>query len=174
MGGAAAQAWVARSPASSCRASGRWIVLSHGWSGRVRIHNLSRRYDVDLYDDQTRLILLDAVYEIILDVTQLAIVRNGQLCLPPLTMESIEQNIVHDNAWFRFLIEDKTYRPNLVRKIAERFRPRPGLRMQTNILPHVINRLETIQKPEDDLTKLLDEMRCLTAVMDGLSLREGG
>ena len=43
----------------ACRTSGRLLVLSHSWSGQLQINNVARRYTVDLYSQETRLVLLD-------------------------------------------------------------------------------------------------------------------
>lgn len=67
-------AWVAGCGVT-CRTSRRLIMISHPWSGVVQIHDLGRRYILDLYNEQTRLIVLDAVYEIVVDVTRLATIR---------------------------------------------------------------------------------------------------
>ena len=87
----------------ACRTSGRLIVLSHKWSGRLQINNISRRYTIDLYSQDTRLVLLDLAAEIMLDVTELAQMHNGAIRMPKMTRAAMLGRIVRDRAWFRFI-----------------------------------------------------------------------
>lgn len=166
-------AWVAGCGVT-CRTSRRLIMISHPWSGVVQIHDLGRRYILDLYNEQTRLIVLDAVYEIVVDVTRLATIRGGELHLPPLTRDVLLRHIL-GGAWFRFLPRDKDYRPTMLRRGVEILRPRPGLRLQQALIVPLMNRLlSVVEKPPQDLTRVRDELRCLTAAVEGLSLRGRG
>ncbi len=82
----------------SCRTSGRLVVLSHSWSGTLQINNIDRKYSVDLYSEQTRLVLLDLVAEIMVDLSALATYKDGIVGLPELTRETLLRAIVEDRA----------------------------------------------------------------------------
>src|SRR5262249_51752622 len=69
---ALAPALVSNNPAEAyCHTSGRLVLVSHSWSGVLQVSNIGRRYTVDLYCDETRLLLLDLVNELLVDVTGL-------------------------------------------------------------------------------------------------------
>ena len=56
----------------SCTTSGRVVLVSHRWSGVIQVNDIGRKYTVDLYSQETRLVLLDIVNEFMVDITDLA------------------------------------------------------------------------------------------------------
>ncbi len=98
------------------RSTGRVVMLSHSWSGKLQINDIGRRYTVDLYSEQTRLVLVDAVNEIMVDVTPLARLEEGTLWLPRLPPEALTQSIAAQGLWFRFLDPDADFRPSAARR----------------------------------------------------------
>src|SRR4051794_29624376 len=109
-GEASAPALVGWTPGNDyCRTTGRLVVLSHRWSGRLQIDDIGRRYTVDLYSPETRLALFDLVNEVMLDITPLAGAAKGALALPRLTAEAVIAHLGGGAVWFRFLERDADY-----------------------------------------------------------------
>ena len=165
-----------------CRTTGRLVIVSHKWSGRLQLNDIGRKYTVDLYSQDTRLVLLDAVNELLVDVTSLATTANGVLALPKMTLDPLIGHILDGNAWFRFLEPDADFDPGLVRRTIERFRRRPGekirLRLLSALLPSIAARRAAAPPPSpaplppaEDTTRLRDELRLLAAAVEGLALR---
>jgi hypothetical protein len=160
------------------RTTGRLVLVSHNWSGKLQINNIGRRYTIDLYSPQTRLVLLDVVHEIMVDVTPLAALDNGVLALPALPVATIFEHIVEADAWFRFVDRDADFRPDVVRRAMEACRPQPTdalkLRLMSALLPKLAARavvpLPPPPAPETPL-RLRDDLRLLAAAVDGLALR---
>jgi hypothetical protein len=147
------------------------IVLSHSWSGRLQINNITRRYTVDLYSQQTRLVLLDLANEIMIDVTALARRHNGALRLPPLSRAAMLTHIVEHRAWFRLIEPDADFEPGVWRRaLAWRLPRTEGFKLQvlSRLLPEVC-RSPTLAPLSDP--RLRDEVRLLCAAVEGLALR---
>jgi len=158
-----------------CRTSGRLVVLSHSWSGRLQVNNIDRKYTVDLYSQQTRLILLDLIAEIAVDVSALACLENDAIRLPSLTREAIVQVIAERRAWFRFLEPDPEFQPGLLRRALGRRRRRTEgfkLTVVSRLLPELASRPAPppSSAPSAD-PGLRDEIRLLAAAVEGLALR---
>lgn len=164
-----------------CRTTGRLVLVSHSWSGVLRIDNIGRRYTVDLYSEETRLVLLDLVDEIMVDITRLAATENGALTLPDMTGENIVNHVAAGHAWFRFLERDADYDPGLLRRAIERCRRQPDDRLKLRLLAALLPRLTAPPAPvppppappppPGDATRLNDELRLLAAAVEGLALR---
>jgi hypothetical protein len=162
-----------------CRTTGRLVLVSHSWSGMLRIDNIGRKYTVDLYSEETRLVLLDLVNEIMVDVTRLAATENGVLVLPDMTPENIVAHVAADRAWFRFLERDGDYDPGPLRRAIERLRRQPDdklkLRLVAALLPWLTAPRAAIVAPPpppiEDAARLRDELRLLAAAVEGLALR---
>jgi hypothetical protein len=160
------------------RTTGRLVLVAHNWSGRLQINNIGRKYTIDLYSPRTRLVLLDIVHEIIVDVTSFAAVENGVLALPPLPVETILDHIVEADAWFRLLDRDADFRPDPARRAIEVFRRQPAdalkLRLMSALLPKLAARCAAPPPPPaaaEAPMRLRDELRLLAAAVDGLALR---
>ena len=156
-----------------CRTSGRLVVLSHSWSGKLQINNVDRKYTVDLFSDATRLVLLDLIAEVIVDVSALASFGNGAIRLPDLTRDTILHSIVENRAWFRFLEPDADFEPGWLRRTLGLRRPRTEafkLQILSRLLPALAARpAPSLPAPGPGL---LDEVRLLAAAVEGLALRE--
>ena len=158
-----------------CRTTGRLVVLSHSWSGRLQINNIDRKYTVDLYSEETRLVLLDLVNEIMVDLSALASYDNGAIRLPDLTRPTIMRIIVEDRAWFRFLEPDAEFEPGLLRRALGWGQPRTDafkLQIVSRLLPELTARPAPSPPPASDSgAALRDELRLLAAAVEGLALR---
>jgi hypothetical protein len=158
----------------SCRTSGRLVVLSHSWSGTLQINNIDRKYSVDLYSEQTRLVLLDLIAEIMVDLSALAAYKDGAVELPELTRETLLRVIVEDRAWFRFLEPDADFEPGLMRRLLGRRRKRADalkLQIVSRLLPELATRPAPPSPPPATGAGLRDEVRLLAAAVEGLALR---
>ncbi len=158
------------------RTTGRLVLVSHSWSGVLQINDIGRKYTIDLYSAQTRLVLLDVVHEIIVDVTPFAAAENGVLALPEMPVEAIVKRIVAAEVWFRFLERDADFRPDPLRRAIEVFRRQPTealkLRLMSALLPKLAARAAVPPPPAaGEPTRLRDELRLLAAAVDGLALR---
>ena len=173
LGDGTAPALVAAEPhADSCRTTGRLIVLSHSWSGRLQINNLDRKYTVDLHSDVTRLLLLDLIDEVMVDVAPLARCEAGAIRLPTLTRETLTRLIVEHRAWFRFVEPDADFAPGFWRRALGFLRPRrQGFKLQivSRLLPELAGRPAPLGPPPD--AGLRDELRLLAAAVEGVALR---
>ena len=172
-----------------CRTTGRLVIVSHRWSGKLQLNDIGRKYTVDLYSQATRLVLLDVVNEIMVDVTSLAATADGVLALPKMSLEILVEHILERNAWFRFLERDADFEPGLARRTIERFRRRKGekvrLRLLSSLLPLVAARRAPgsappapapappppSQPPAEEASRLRDELRLLAAAVEGLARR---
>ncbi len=170
----------AEAQGTSCRTTGRLVLVSHSWSGVLQINNIGRKYTIDLYAEESRLVLLDLVNEIMLDVTRLASAENGVLKLPAMTLDNIVGHIVAEQAWFRLLDRDADFDPGLLRRTVERFRRQPDealkFRLLTALLPKLAARPASPAPPAspppvEDAARLRDELRLLAAAVEGLALR---
>ena len=156
----------------ACRTSGRLLVLSHNWSGRLQINNVVRRYTVDLYSQETRLVLLDLAHEIMLDVTALARLENGAIRLPEMTRGAMLRRVVEDRAWFRLIEPDADFNPGPWRRaLGWRLPSTEGFKLQivSRLLPDLAAR-PAFAAPSND-PELRDEVRLLAAALEGLALR---
>jgi len=174
LGLATAPAWVGWTEhADYCRTSGRLVVLSHRWSGRLQVNNVARKYIVDLYSEQTRLILLDVVNEIMVDVAGLAAAANGRLSLPEMSVDTFFRHIVETGAWFRLLERDAQFRPGPLRRILSAFRRRPDDRLKLRLVSALLPTFAAppAPAPPPDESTLRDELRLLAAAIEGLALR---
>ena len=169
-----------------CHTSGRLVLVSHSWSGVLQISNIGRRYTVDLYSEATRLVFLDLVNEILVDVTGLAVTDNHALKLPALTIATLLKHIVEQSASFRFLDSDADYRPSPARRAIELLRARPGEKLRQRLLAELLPAIAARRTPApavqpppalppppapEDVLRLRDELRLLTAAVEGLALR---
>ena len=175
-----------------CRTTGRLIVVSHRWSGVLQFNDIGRKYTIDLYSRETRLVLLDVVNEIMVDVTSLAATADGVLALPKMKQETLIEHIRDHSAWFRFLERDDDFEPGLARRTIERFRRRRGekvrLRLLSSLLPMLAARPAHAALPPapapppapppaplpprtEEGTGLRDELRLLAAAVEGLARR---
>jgi len=167
----------AEAGADSCRTTGRLVVLSHSWSGKLQINNIDRKYTVDLFSEVTRLVLLDLVSEIMIDVSALASYDNGAIRLPDLTRDTVLHAIVEDRAWFRFLEPDADFEPGWMRRALGRRQPRTDafkLQIVSRLLPELATRpapLPPSPPAPGNGPGLRDEMRLLAAAVEGLALR---
>jgi hypothetical protein len=171
-----ALALVGRAQGDSCRITGRLVLVSHDWSGVLQINDIGRKYTVDLYSPTTRLTLLDAVHEVLVDVTALATTVNGALALPPLPPQAIVEHIVDHDAWFRFLDRDADFEPGPWRRTVEAFRPSKGaalkMRLMSALLPKLALRAAAPLAGATEVpARMRDELRLLAAAVEGLSLR---
>lgn len=158
----------------ACRTTGRVLVLSHSWSGRLQINNVARRYTVDLYSQETRLVLLDLVNEIMVDVTALARLENGAIDVPPMTRSAILRRIVEDRAWFRLIEPDFDFDPGLWRRMLGWRAPQnEGFKLQivSRLLPDLATRPAQAPAASPSDPALADEVRLLAAALEGLALR---
>jgi hypothetical protein len=175
LGLATAPAWVGWTEhADYCRTSGRLVLVSHRWSGRLQVNDVARKYVVDLYSDRTRLILLDVVNEIAVDVAGLATCENGILSLPEMSVDTFFRHIVETGAWFRFLERDAGFRPGLLRRVLAAFRRRPDERLKLRLVAALLPSLAAAPPPPappPDEARLHDEFRLLAAAVEGLALR---
>jgi hypothetical protein len=158
-----------------CRTTGRLVVLSHSWSGRLQINNIDRKYTVDLYSQPTRLVLLDLIAEIMVDVSALAQFEHGAIRLPDLSRDTMLRVIAEDRAWFRFLEPDADYEPGWWRRALGRRRPRTDA-FKLQIVSRLLPELAARPAPAPPLAAipgvdLRDEMRLLAAAVEGLALR---
>lgn len=161
--------------ADQCRTTGRLIVLSHSWSGQLQINNIDRKYTVDLYSDVTRLLLLDLVAEIMVDVSAIAHLEDGAIRLPDLTQDIIIGAIVEHRAWFRFLAPDADFSPGLLRRALAWRQPRTDafkLQIVSRLLPELSTppAAPALSAPISGAEQR-DEMRLLAAAVEGLALR---
>ncbi len=161
----------------ACRTSGRLLVLSHSWSGRLQINNIARRYTVELYSQQTRLVLLDMAHEIMLDVTALARQENGAIQMPEMTRAAMLRRIVEDRSWFRFIEPDVDFEPGRWRRaLAWRLPRTEGFKLQvlSRLLPELAGHPAPpppAASPGAADTGLRDEVRLLASALEGLALR---
>ena len=160
--------------ADYCRTSGRLLLISHRWSGVLQINNVARKYIVDLYSEQTRLMLLDVGNEVMIDVGGLVVAGAGGLSLPAITADGLVRHVADAGAGFRFLDPDDGFRPGLLRRAVEAFRRRPDDRLKWRLvaalLPNVAARRVAPAPPPDD-AGLRDELQLLAAAVEGLALR---
>jgi hypothetical protein len=165
-----------------CRTAGRLILISHRWSGRLQINNIGRKYVVDLYSPETRLTLLDAIDEVLIDVTDLATPEPGVATpepggfrLPRLTHAALAAHVAETGAAFRFLDRDADFRPGRLRRMLEAWRRPPDdrlkLRLVAALLPRVAARPPEPLPPPSPDPGLRDELRYLAAAVEGLALR---
>lgn len=162
----------------ACKTSGRIVVLSHNWSGRLQINNVANRYTVDLFSQRTRLVLLDLANEIMLDVTALATRQDGAIVMPPLTRAAMLRRIVEDRAWFRFIEPDADFEPGWWRRALAWREPRTeGFKLQ--IVSRLVPQLAVLSAPQPPAASpeapdpgLRDEVRLLAAALEGLALRK--
>ena len=159
----------------NCRSTGRVLVVSHRWSGVLRIDDVARRYAVDLYSPQTRLVLLDMANEIVVDVTGLAAIGDGVMELPPMTPERIVGHVL-DGAWFRLVERDAGFEPSLARRALEAWRGGPDgalkARLVASLLPLLAARAAAPTAPAAPAEPgWRDEFRLLAAAIDGLAAR---
>jgi hypothetical protein len=177
-----ALALVASSPGDYCRTSGRMLMVAHRWSGVLQINDIGRKYTIDLYSQETRLVLLDVINEIVVDVTGLASTADGRLKLPDMNNGTIVKHIFESAAWFRFLERDFDFEPGLARRTIELFRRRPADALRNRLihalLPAVNARaapIAAIPPPAapstEDTSRLRDELRLLASAVEGLALR---
>jgi hypothetical protein len=163
----------------SCRTTGRLVLVSHSWSGVLQINNIGRKYTVDLYSEETRLVLLDIVNEIIVDVTRLAAAEKGALGLADMTIEDVVRHVTDGRAWFRLLDRDSDFHPGALRRAVEWLRGRPDDRLKVRLLAALLPRLAAPPAPTfalappplEDTARLRDELRLLAAAVEGLALR---
>ncbi len=164
-------------PGDYCHTTGRLVLVSHNWSGVLQINTIGRKYTIDLYSPETRLVLLDVVHEIVADLTPLAVTENGVLVLPALPAPALVGRIVEDDLWFRFLDCDADFNPGLLRRAIEFFRRPQGdelrLRLMAAFLPKLVRRAPpaSAPPPDEQPTRLHDEWRLLAAAVEGLALR---
>ncbi len=167
----------------SCRTTGRLLMVAHRWSGVLQINDIGRKYTIDLYSPETRLVLLDVVNEIIVDVTGLASTADGVLKLPDLHTGLILKHILEATAWFHFLERDADFEPGLTRATMELFRRRPAETLRNRLigalLPAVNARpapIVAIPPPPaaslEDSSRFRDELRLLASAVEGLALRD--
>jgi hypothetical protein len=161
-----------------CRTSGRLVLVSHRWSGRLQVNNVNRKYIIDLYSEQTRLVLLDIVNEIAVDVAGLAAAANGSLSLPEMSVDTVFRHIVETGAWFRFLERDAKFRPGPLRRMIAAFRRRPDERLKLRLVSALLPTFAAPAPPPPatppDESSLRDELRLLAAAVEGLALRAPG
>lgn len=161
--------------ADYCRTTGRLVVLSHSWSGQLQINNADRKYTVDLYSDVTRLVLLDLVAEIMVDVSAIAQLEDGAIRLPNLTNDLILRAIVEHHAWFRFLAPDAGFSPGLLRRALGWRQPRTDafkLQIVSRLLPEPAPpSAAPVLSATSSGAELRDEVRLLAAAVEGLALR---
>jgi len=166
-----------------CRTSGRLVLVSHRWSGVLQINNIGRKYTIDLYSEETRLVLLDVVNEIMIDITRFAAAEHGALRLPDMRIEDVVRHAVDDEAWFRLLDRDADFDPGALRRAIEWLRGKPADRLKVRLLAALLPRLATRPAPAlaiaqppppalEDAARLRDELRLLAAAVDGLALRD--
>ena len=175
----------AKAEGDSCRTSGRLVMVSHSWSGVLQINNVGRKYTIDLYSEETRLVLLDIVNEIMVDVTRLAAAENGALKLPDMTVEDVVRHVADGQAWFRLIDRDADFHPGLARQAIEWLRGKPDDRLKLRLLAALLPRLAARPAPPapptppppappapiEDTARLRDELRLLAAAVEGLALR---
>ena len=165
-----------------CRTSGRMLMVAHRWSGVLQINDIGRKYTIDLYSQETQLVLLDVVNEILVDVTGLASTTDGVLRLPQTNTGTIAKHILESAAWFRFLERDADFEPGLTRGMIEVFRRQPAQALRNRLigalLPAVNTRpapIAAIPPPRapalEDPNRLRDELRLLASAVEGLALR---
>ena len=94
-------------------------MVAHRWSGVLQINDIGRKYTIDLYSQETRLVLLDVVNEVMVDVTGLASTADGALKLPPMNTATIVKHILEFAAWFSFLEADADFEPGPARRTIE-------------------------------------------------------
>jgi hypothetical protein len=165
-------------PATYCLTSGRLVVLSHGWSGIVRILDRRREYRFDLYSPSSRLLLLDVASEIVVDVTSLASTERNVLRLPPLPAARIVEHIVESRCWFRFLDPDSAAPPGWLGRLWDagqgRAREQARLNLISSLLPALVPRAEGLawsrKVPADpsENRALRDELRLVCSAVDGV------
>ncbi len=168
----------------SCRTTGRLVLVSHSWSGVLQINNIGRKYTIDLYSEETRLVLLDIVNEIMVDVTRLAVAESGALKVPDMSVEDVVRHVADGRAWFRLLDRDADFDPGALRRAIEWLRGKPDDRLKVRLLAALLPRLAARPAPFvappppapppaplEDLGRLRDELRLLAAAVEGLALR---
>jgi hypothetical protein len=169
-----------RAEGDYCRTTGRLVLVSHRWSGMLQINNIGRKYTVDLYSEVTRLVLLDIVNEIMVDVTRLAVAGDGALRLPDMRVEDVVRHVVDEGAWFRLLDRDGDFNPGALRGAIEWLRGKPDDRLKVRLLAALLPRLAAQptptaapapEPPREDTARLRDELRLLAAAVEGLALR---
>jgi hypothetical protein len=165
-----------------CRTTGRVLMVAHRWSGVLQINDVGRKYTIDLYSQETRLVLLDVVNEIIVDVTGLASTADGMLKLPNMNTGTIVKHILESAAWFRFLERDFDFEPGLARRTIELFRRRPADALRNRLIQALLPAVNTRAAPIaaippqpapslEDTNRLRDELRLLASAVEGLALR---
>ena len=166
----------------SCRTTGRLALVSHRWSGVLQINDIGRKYIVDLYSETTRLVLLDIVNQILVDVTRLAVAQSGALRLPDITADDVLRHIDEGHAWFRLIDPDPDFAPGALRRLLEALRRKPQDRLRPRLLATLLPRLVAPPAPpppapslwEDtarlrDEQRFRDEFRLLAAAVEGLA-----
>jgi hypothetical protein len=165
-----------------CRTTGRMLIVAHRWSGVLQINDIGRKYTIDLYSEETRLMLLDVINEIIVDVTGLASTADGALKLPHMNIATIANHILESAAWFRFLERDADFEPGLARRTIELFRRRPAEALRNRLIyallpavnarPAPVAAISPPQAPSfEDQSRFRDELRLLASAVEGLALR---
>jgi len=169
----------------SCRTTGRLLMVSHSWSGVLQINNIGRKYTIDLYSEETRLVLLDIVNEVLVDVTRLAVAENGALKLPDMSVEDVVRHVADGQAWFRLIDRDANFDPGALRRAIEWLRGKPDDRLKVRLLAALLPRLAARPAPPpppaplpapphaplEDTARLRYELRLLAAAVEGLALR---
>jgi hypothetical protein len=148
----------------------------------LQVNDVGRRYHIDLYSTATRLMLLDVVDEIMIDITSLAKADDGVIRLPTLTSDVLIEHARRDLAPFRLLERDPDFDPGVLRRNAERFRKAPSgdlkLRLLSAVLPEIVARgaapAPSAPAPQQDATALRDQLRLLAAAVEGVSRRAAG
>ena len=152
------------------RTNGRLVLLAHRWSGVLQINDIGRKYTVDLYSEETRLVLLDEPHEVLIEVTALARVENGALVLPPLTPERLAAHVGEATPWMHFLELDADFAPGLLRRGLEALRRPPDERLKRRLVASLLPALIVRPPPPAD-SGLRDEVALLAAAVEGLALR---
>ncbi|MDE3174572.1 MAG: hypothetical protein KGM15_00495, partial [Pseudomonadota bacterium] len=137
-----------------CRTTGRLILVAHQWSGQLQINDIGRKYTIDLYSPETRLVLLDVVNEILVDVTSLAATTDGALTLPKMSLDALIAHILDRDAWFRFLERDAAFAPGLARRAIEALRHRSGEKARLRLLSSLLPLIATRRAPSPPPTPL--------------------
>ena len=154
------------------KTSGRLIVVSHRWSGVLQVDDIGRKYEVDLYAHETRLLLLDLVHEAVADVTALARVEAGALRLPDLRLDALAGYVAEGRCSLRLLTRNAAFRPGLARRAIEAYRARAAERTRLTLLSAAFAAAPLSAPPPAPASpRWLDEMRFLTAALDGLAAR---
>jgi hypothetical protein len=168
-----------------CLTTGRLLMVAHRWSGVLQINDIGRKYTVDLYSQETRLVLLDVVNEITVDVTGQASTTDGVLTLPDMNSEMIVKHILGATAWFSFLERDADFEPGPTRRAIELFRRRPTEKLRDRLIGALLPTVNARPAPVvamprpapafapsfEDPNRFRDELRLLASAVEGLALR---